>query len=245
MTTKSIIVPDGTKIVYDEYGSMTHATIFLLHGNGSSARYFKPQIEQYARYFHVSALDSRGHGRSSNTKNKIEIMAIVSDIEFMRKTFNLSQFIILGYSDGANIAIKYATVYPNRVYRMVLNAPNLSKKGIYKILWWLDSFAQHLTRVLAPISHYAARRHKQLHVMSEPLNISRGDLQRVAGDVLLVIGSFDLVKRRHIERIRQLLPHAEMMVIPRHSHFITYTNPKKFSRLVMPFLLGGIKHAKN
>lgn len=89
MTTKSIIVPDGTKIVYDEYGSMTHATIFLLHGNGSSARYFKPQIEQYARYFHVIALDSRGHGRSSNTKNKIEIMAIVSDIEFMRKTFNL------------------------------------------------------------------------------------------------------------------------------------------------------------
>lgn len=240
MITQSINVKDGTKIVYDEYGSEHTETLFLLHGNGSSAKYFKRQIAEYISHFHVIAIDTRGHGRSNNVKKSIEILDIVSDIECLRVKLNLKHISILGYSDGANIAVKYATLYPNRVIQMVLNAPNLSKKGIYQILWWLDSIAQFITKVLAPISHYAERRHKQLHVMSEPLNISRKDLLLINSRTLLVIGSFDLVKRRHIERIAELIPNSEVMIIPRHSHFITYTNPKKFSQLVMPYLIKGI-----
>ena len=34
METKTIQRPDGTKIVYDEYGDRQRQTLFLLHGNG-------------------------------------------------------------------------------------------------------------------------------------------------------------------------------------------------------------------
>uniref|UniRef100_UPI0028AF776B alpha/beta fold hydrolase n=1 Tax=Leuconostoc lactis TaxID=1246 RepID=UPI0028AF776B len=159
-------------------------------------------------------------------------------------TEEIETLYILGYSDGANIGIKYATLYPKRVTRLVLNAPNLSKKGVYQVLWWFDRTAQFLMRLLAPINHYAKRRYKQLHVMSEPLNISRRDLERISAPTLLVIGRFDLVKKRHIERIAAILPHAEVMIIPRGGHFVTYTNPKKFSALVLPFLQQGEEHEK-
>ena len=244
MVTKTMVMPDGTKIVYDEYGDRQQETLFLLHGNGSSARYFRPQIVYYEQYFHVIAIDTRGHGRSSNSKRRIQFDDVVADIDMIRQKEAISCFGLLGYSDGANIAMKYATIYPTRVKKMVLNAPNLSKRGVYKILWWVDSLAQYLTRLLAPFNHYAMRRNKQLHVMSEPLNISRRDLERVQAPTLLVIGQFDLVKKRHIERIAAILPHAEIMIIPRHSHFVTYTNPKKFSTMVLPFLRQGGRHEK-
>lgn len=80
--------------------------------------------------------------------------------------------------------------------------------------------------------------------MSEPLNISRRDLERISAPTFLVIGRFDLVKKRHIERIAAILPHAEVMIIPRGGHFVTYTNPKKFSALVLPFLQQGEEHEK-
>ena len=230
METKTIVMPDGTKIVYDEYGDPQQQALFLLHGNGSSARYFRPQIAQYER--------------SSNTKRRITFEDAVTDIETIRQAEQINALYFLGYSDGANIAMKYATIYPTQVTRLVLNAPNLSKKGVYKILWWADSFAQFLTRLLAPINHYAMRRNKQLHIMSEPLNISRRDLERIQAPTLLVIGRFDLVKKRHIERIAAILPHAKIMIIPYQSHFITYTNPKKFSTLVLPFLRQGGRHEK-
>ncbi|EQC83994.1 hypothetical protein LMT8_07085 [Leuconostoc mesenteroides subsp. cremoris TIFN8] len=37
MKTVTKVMSDGTKIVYDEYGNDQLKTVFLLHGNGSSA----------------------------------------------------------------------------------------------------------------------------------------------------------------------------------------------------------------
>ena len=239
MKTHALTMSDGTKIVYDEYGNDTLTTVLLLHGNGSSARHFKRQLPTYAAHLHVIAIDSRGHGRSNNTQTDIKITDLISDIEQIRMTLHVDQVVILGYSDGANIAMKYAIQYPQHVARLVLNAPNLTSEGVYKILWWGDNVAQVATAAMAPFSAYARRRHEQLHVMSEPLNITCQQLSDLTIPTLLVIGEFDLVKRRHIEHIAEIMPHAQVMILKGHGHFVTYTNPRKFAQLVAPFLIGG------
>jgi pimeloyl-ACP methyl ester carboxylesterase len=75
--------------------------------------------------------------------------------------------------------------------------------------------------------------------MSEPLNITCQQLSDLIIPTLLVIGEFDLVKRRHIEHIAEIMPHAQVMILKGHGHFVTYTNPRKFAQLVAPFLIGG------
>lgn len=236
---------DNTRIVYDEYGQLNHQTLFLLHGNGSSARYFRRQITQYETSFHVIAIDTRGHGRSSNAKKSIKITDIILDLNTLRLKLGVNHIFLLGYSDGANIAIKYATLYPEHVTRMVLNAPNVSKDGMYEMFWVVDAMAQFLTGMFAHASNYARRRHEQLHVMSQSLEITSTDLTLVKAPTLIVVGEFDLVKKHHIDYIAHAIQNSEVMVIQRHSHFVTYTNPKKFSQLVMPFLLKGIVNDKD
>ncbi|GMA69557.1 hydrolase [Leuconostoc litchii] len=239
MRTASITMSDGTKIVYDEYGNNKLATLFLLHGNGSSARYFKRQLPIYTAYFHVIAIDSRGHGRSTNAKESIDMGDVIDDIEEIRRSLSIDMIYILGYSDGANIGLKYAIEHPNHVTRMVLNAPNVTSDGIYRILWWGDAIARFSTELLSPVSQSARRRHKQLHVMSAPLNITQKQLENLALPILFVIGQFDVVKRQHIVNISKIVPYGTVLILHGHGHFVTYTNPRKFAKLVVPFLLGG------
>ncbi|BAX72002.1 alpha/beta fold hydrolase [Leuconostoc mesenteroides] len=241
MKTVTKVMSDGTKIVYDEYGNDQLKTVFLLHGNGSSAHYFKRQLPSYTAYFHVIAIDSRGHGRSTNTKKSIDMADVIRDIDELRRELSIDKIIIVGYSDGANIALKYAVENQNHVSRMVLNAPNVTADGVYRILWWGNAIARFGTELFSPISQKARRRHMQLHVMSEPLDITRAQLKVLTIPILFVIGQFDIVKRQHIESISKIMPVAKVMILRGHGHFVTYTNPRKFAQLITPFLLGG-KH---
>ena len=47
---------------YIKKGSGT--PLLLLHGNGESGDYFVHQIDEFAQYFTVYAIDTRGHGKS-------------------------------------------------------------------------------------------------------------------------------------------------------------------------------------
>ena len=42
----------------------TGAPLLLLHGNGEDHTYLSHQIAAFSLYFHVIAVDTRGHGRS-------------------------------------------------------------------------------------------------------------------------------------------------------------------------------------
>ena len=38
--------------------------LILLHGNGEDCSYFAGQTDVFARFWHVYALDTRGHGKT-------------------------------------------------------------------------------------------------------------------------------------------------------------------------------------
>ena len=39
--------------------------LILLHGNGEDSSYFQGQIDECARFYHVYAIDTRGHGKTA------------------------------------------------------------------------------------------------------------------------------------------------------------------------------------
>lgn len=38
--------------------------LILLHGNGESCAYFQHQMDAFSAWYHVYALDTRGHGKT-------------------------------------------------------------------------------------------------------------------------------------------------------------------------------------
>lgn len=85
---------DGEKIHYVRKGSGT--PLILLHGNGQSARYFKPQMDLP---FDTIAIDSRNHGKSSSSQQlNFELMA--QDVLEVMDQLKIQKADILGFSDA-------------------------------------------------------------------------------------------------------------------------------------------------
>ena len=59
----------GINLHYIEQGS--GEPLILLHGNGEDSTYFKYQIEHFATSHRVIAVDTRGHGKSSQLTHEV------------------------------------------------------------------------------------------------------------------------------------------------------------------------------
>ena len=69
--------------------------------------------------------DERGAGRSGiiSDPSKLRIEDFVQDVEEFRKKFGLDKMGIIGLSWGSIVALKYTTMYPQRVSRVVFLSP--------------------------------------------------------------------------------------------------------------------------
>lgn len=104
--------------------------LVLLHGNGEDSNYFINQIDEFSSNFRVIALDTRGHGQTPRGDSAFTIRQFADDLLVFLDRMNIQKANILGFSDGANIAMCFASKYPERVLKLVLNGGNLDTQGI-------------------------------------------------------------------------------------------------------------------
>lgn len=98
------------KLFYQEEGQGT--PMLLLHGNGEDSSYFAYQIADFSRCFHVFAIDTRGHGRSPRGMKPFTIRQFACDLCDFMDAHGLPSAILLGFSDGANIAMEFTLCHP-------------------------------------------------------------------------------------------------------------------------------------
>ena len=104
--------------------------LILLHGNGEDCSYFEGQTGEFARYFHVFAVDTRGHGKTPRGERPFTIRQFADDLLAFMDEQGIEKAHLLGFSDGGNIAMIFALRYPERVNRLILNGANLNAKGV-------------------------------------------------------------------------------------------------------------------
>ena len=105
-------------------------TIILLHGNGEDNSYFSGQIDEFAKDYHVYAIDTRGHGKTPRGDKPFTIRQFADDILDFMDEHKIEKSHILGFSDGANIAMVFAMEHPERVDKLILNGGNLDARGV-------------------------------------------------------------------------------------------------------------------
>lgn len=93
------------KLYYSEHGS--GEPLILLHGNGEDSGYFKEQIRFFSKHFRVIAVDTRGHGRSPRGNAPFTLTQFAEDLRCFMLEMGIKKAHILGFSDGANIAMLF------------------------------------------------------------------------------------------------------------------------------------------
>ncbi|MFH5882062.1 intracellular short-chain-length polyhydroxyalkanoate depolymerase [Liberiplasma polymorphum] len=120
MNKKSVTLSNKETIYYLEEGLHHQETIILVHGNMSSSVHYLPIIKPLSEKFHVIALDLRGFGDSTYHKPIQSLEDFADDIYSFLKVLKRDKIILVGWSAGGGVSLKFAAKYPNMIKKLIL-----------------------------------------------------------------------------------------------------------------------------
>lgn len=221
------------RLYYREQG--TGEPFLMLHGNGEDSSYFKNQIEYFSRRYRVIAIDTRGHGNSPRGTAPFTIEQFSCDLyEFMME-HGIRKAILLGFSDGANIAMKFTMKHPEMVRALILNGGNLDARGVKPLTQIPIEIGYRIAERFAEKSPGARRNAELLGLMVNDPNIRTEDLVKIHAPTLVICGSRDMIKESHTREIAAGILGAKLVII-KGDHFIAAKRPLEFNRAVGAFL---------
>lgn len=175
LRTLALPVSQGHVLHVEERGALDGIPAVVLHGGPGSGcsplltRFFDP------RRYRVIAIDQRGSGRSTPRGSLVgnTTSELLRDLRRVRETLGIAQWLVVGGSWGAGLALAHAAAEPNAVAGLLLRSVFLARTED------IDGFFQHPpTELTAPWQRFAAiapaaRRHDLLSFLAERL--SQGD----------------------------------------------------------------------
>lgn len=221
------------ELYYQEKGS--GEPLILLHGNGEDSTYFENQMKYFQSRYRVVAPDTRGHGKSPRGSAPFTIEQFSCDLYNFMKSREISKAVILGFSDGANIAMKFAMRHPDMVKALILNGGNLNARGVKRTTQLPIEIGYRIAKHFAKKSPDAEKNAEMLGLMVNEPNIDPCELSRITAPTLVICGTRDMIKKSHTREIASGIPNAELTII-KGDHFIANKHPAEFNRAVDTFL---------
>jgi pimeloyl-ACP methyl ester carboxylesterase len=168
---------------------------------------------------------------------------MASDVLAVMDALQLQKAAVVGWSDGACIAMILAMQAPARVAGVFFFACNMDPSGVRET-------------VPNPILNRCFRRHARdyaelsatpdqfdafvdavsLMMRTQP-NYSAGDLAAIRAPVAIVQAEHEeFIKREHGEYLARSIPGAELIPLPGVSHFAPLQRPEQFNSVMRVFL---------
>ena len=106
---------NGGRLVLQHEGE--GAPLLLMHGWTLDRRMFEPQFSRLSERFHVISYDRRGFGRSQAPP---DLQQELDDVDRIADALSLGTIHLLGMSQGARLALRYAVTRPQRLRSLLL-----------------------------------------------------------------------------------------------------------------------------
>ena len=206
-----------------------------MHGNGESGAYFVHQLAHFEDRYRVIAVDTRGHGNSPRGDAPFTIAQFARDLYDFLRAHEIGRATVLGFSDGANIAMQFTLQHPEMVRALILNGGNLDPAGVKRATQLPIEIGYKIARRFAARSPDARKNAELLGLMVNEPHIAPRELARITAPTLVICGTRDMIRERHTRLIAASLPNAVLRILP-GDHFIANKRPEDFNRAVDEFL---------
>ena len=209
--------------------------LILLHGNGEDGTYFVHQIAYFSKQYRVIAVDTRGHGKTPRGTAPFTIEQFADDLYDFMEMMEIPEAVILGFSDGANIAMKFVMKYPEKVKALILNGGNLNPKGVKRGTQIPIEIGYQIAKRFAPKSPDAKKNMELLGLMVNEPDMKPEELGQITVPTLVICGTKDMIKESHTKEIAENIPDSQLKTI-KGNHFIANKCPDEFNQAVDEFL---------
>ena len=221
------------KLYYTEKGYGT--PLVMLHGNGENGGFFKHQLDFFAEKYRVIIPDTRGHGRSPRGSAPFTFDTFAEDLKGLLDSLNIKKAVILGFSDGGNIALLFTLKYPEYVEKLILNSANLYPSGLKNSFLISVRLLYAATCIISPFNKNAARKKELLALMAKQPDITPEELSAIKCPTLVIAGTLDLITKKHTRLIADSIDGALLCFI-NGNHAAAQTNSVEFNKTVERFL---------
>ena len=211
------------------------APLILLHGNGENSGYFHSQIEAFSEYYHVYAIDTRGHGKTPRGSAPFTIRQFADDLLGFMDEKQIRKAHLLGFSDGGNVAMAFSVHYPKRVNCLILNGANLYPEGVRWRTQAPVELGFKIAKLFSKHSVKAKQREEMLGLMVHDPNLSPKEVSKIKARTLVIAGTRDVIRKEHTKLIADSISGAELVFI-RGNHYVALHNPEAFNKEVLSFL---------
>jgi len=237
---------NGAELYNELHGPVDGPPVLLLHGALGNTEEFDTLVPALvAAGYRTVAFDARGRGRSSRGELQITYDQMAADTVAMLDHLGIDRTDVVGMSDGANVALELAVAHPKRLCRVVAFGANYAPEGNYaeprmsdQVPPWENLVAAY--QRLSPEPERFEELVEELFALwAVAPDFTEEELGSITMPVLVLDGAEEeFVKPEHTRRLAELIPGAQLVLIPGTGHFALFVKPEEFNRIVLAFLAG-------
>jgi len=253
------IEANGLRIYYEVHGE--GEPLLLVHGGTATSQAWASHLPAFTEHFQVFAPDSRGHGRTDNPTGELGYRVMADDAAALVGALGLQRPLVLGYSDGGQIALERGVRYPAGSARaLILGGTQFrfseayleATRDLLGIAEGVEVDPERLERDQPDFVSYLREAHGHVYgpeywkayvrqiasLWLTPLRYTSQDLGAVTDPVLILSGDRDEgVSTDESVELFRLLPNAELAIAPGSDHSFIEAKVDLFDALALDFLL--------
>ena len=210
---------NGIKLFYEKSGA--GRPLVMLHGNSEDHTIFDEAARELRADFACYCVDSRCHGRSSDTP-ELHYRDMAADMIAFLEALDLHDVVFYGFSDGGIIGLM-AAAQCERISTLIVSGANTSPQAVKA---WLRA-------VIGVMKLFT--KDKKLRLMLTEPDISDDELGRIRANTLVLAGSGDLIPEWETRHIAAAVPGAEMEILKGEGHGSYIVHSTKIAELIRGF----------
>jgi pimeloyl-ACP methyl ester carboxylesterase len=234
---------DGGRIWYATFGS--GSPVVLLHGAFDNSEDWGYQVSALIDAGHRAiVLDNRGRGRSTLGPAKLSYELMAREVIAVLDALGISNFAVVGWSDGATIGLILAMQYPSRITSVFAFGGSMDPSGAKDvspsmpiIMRVFGRAKKDYARLSQEPGNFETMRKAMMELMATEPNYRASQLATIRTRVAIVVGEHDeFIKPAHTDYLVVAIPGARKIVLPGVSHFAMLQRPADFNRAMLQFL---------
>jgi pimeloyl-ACP methyl ester carboxylesterase len=220
--------------------------LVLLHGAMCTADTYAGLAAELAPSYRVHRPEQRGHGRTADVSGPIDYGIMAGDTIAYLEALGLGPAHLVGWSDGAVVALQVAMARPDLVASLVFIGNPLTLDGLPTEMLPLperysaDVMPQVVRDMYGSVSpdgpdHFDAVFDKLAPMWNDFPLVDMEELANLAVPTLVVVADRDMVTVEHADDLRRTIPGARLAVLP-GDHSLPMAKAGLTAALVLDFL---------
>ena len=239
----------NSRVYYETSGA--GEPLLLLHGGFGTVEDFASQTSALAKHFRVVAFERPGHGRTADTAEPFSFDTMSGYTVDFIEALKLGATNLIGWSDGAIIALLVAISRPDLVKSLVCVSGlfDTNAQSPEDLNWIRSLTPESFRKAASPLvkrydqvspdgpTHFPVVVEKTKRLWLNEPNITTKDLARISASTMVMAGDRDSIPIEHTLELFRSIKGAQLCIIPCTTHFLISQKPDMVNKAILDFLI--------